>query len=130
MPSYNTQVIEEFRQNHGQVGGMFNGMPLLLMTTTGAKSGKKYVIPVAYTKQDDNLVIVASKGGAPVNPDWYHNLVTHPEITVELDDETFRATARETKGDEREERFAEHARILPAFNEYKTKTTRELPVFV
>jgi deazaflavin-dependent oxidoreductase (nitroreductase family) len=109
---------------------MFSGMPLLLMTTTGAKSGKKYVLPVAYTTHGDNYVVLASKGGAPDNPDWYHNLVAHPDITIELEDDTFRAQARLAKGDEREKLFAEHARQLPAFNDYKAKTTRVIPVFV
>jgi deazaflavin-dependent oxidoreductase (nitroreductase family) len=126
----NSKIIEEFRANNGKVGGMFGGMNLLLMTTKGAKSGKEFVIPVAYTKDGENFVVVASKGGAPTNPAWYHNLIAHPEITVEVGNEKFQAHAVNTTGEERERLFQQHAVIYPNFNDYKAKTTREIPVLI
>ena len=123
-----TKIIEEFRANNGKVGGMFSGMNLLLMTTIGAKSGKESVIPVAYTKDGENFVVVASKGGAPTNPAWYYNLIAHPEIKVEVGSEKFQVHAVNTTGEERERLFNQHAAIYPNFNDYKAKTTREIPV--
>lgn len=126
----NTKIIEEFRANNGKVGGMFGGMNLLLMTTKGAKSGKESVIPVAYTKDGENFVVVASKGGAPTNPGWYYNLITYPEITVEVGNEKFQTRAVNTTGEERERLFNQHAAVYPNFNDYKAKTTREIPVLL
>jgi deazaflavin-dependent oxidoreductase (nitroreductase family) len=126
----NTKIIEEFRANNGKVGGFFTGMNLLLMTTKGAKSGKEFVIPVAYTKDGENFVVVASKGGAPTNPGWYYNLITYPEITVEVGNEKFQAQAVNTTGEERERLFNQHATAYPNFNDYKAKTTREIPVLI
>jgi deazaflavin-dependent oxidoreductase (nitroreductase family) len=124
----NSKIIEEFRANDGKVGGMFGGMNLLLMTTKGAKSGKEFIIPVAYTKDGENFVVVASKGGAPTNPAWYYNLIAHPEIIVEVDSEKFQARAVNTTDKERERLFNQHAAVYPTFNDYKAKTTREIPV--
>ena len=126
----NAPVIAEFRANHGKVSGNFATMELLLLTSTGAKSGQSYTRPLAYTKDGDRLVIVASKGGAPTNPDWYHNLLAHPEVTVEVGDEKFTARAVKTEGEERERLFNQHARQYPVFEGYKSKTSRELPVFL
>ena len=126
----NTKIIEEFRANNGKVGGMFGGMNLLIMTTKGAKSGKEFVIPVAYTKDGKNFVVVASKGGAPTNPGWYYNLLTYPEMTVEVGNEKFQAHAVNTTGEERERLFNQHAAVYPNFNDYKAKTTREIPVLI
>jgi deazaflavin-dependent oxidoreductase (nitroreductase family) len=109
---------------------MFMGMELLLLTVKGAKSGNEYTRPLAYTKDGDHLVIVASKGGAPTNPDWYHNLVAHPDVTVEVGAEKFQAHASKTIGKERERLFEQHAVAYPVFNDYKAKATREIPVFV
>jgi deazaflavin-dependent oxidoreductase (nitroreductase family) len=126
----NSKIIEEFRANEGEVGGMFSGMKLLLMTTKGAKSGKESIVPVAYTKDGENFVVVASKGGAPTNPAWYYNLIAHPEITVEVGNEKFQARAVNATGEERERLFNQHAAIYPTFNDYKAKTTREIPVLL
>src|SRR5579862_9568959 len=98
----NSKIIEEFRANNGKVGGYFSGMNLLLMTTKGAKSGKESIIPVAYTKDGKNYVVVASKGGASTNPSWYYNLVSNPEITVEVGKDKFKVRAVDTQGKERE----------------------------
>jgi len=130
MADQNTPIIEEFRTNQGKVGGPFGGMQLLLLTVTGRKTGKAYTRPLAYTQDGDRLVIVASKGGAPTNPDWYHNLTMHPEVTVEVGADRFRARAVKATGKERERLFEQHAQQYPQFNDYKTKTTRELPVFL
>jgi deazaflavin-dependent oxidoreductase (nitroreductase family) len=126
----NTKIIEEFRSNHGIVGGYFEGATLLLMTTKGAKSGKEVIIPVMYTKDDDKYVVIASKGGAPENPGWYYNLLAHPEITVEVGDEKFQARAVNKTDKERERLFDQQAKLYPNFNEYKEKTTRVIPVFI
>src|SRR5690349_16922377 len=91
MNQFNLDLIKEFRANDGKVTGQFAGRPLLLLTTTGAKSGQPRTMPLVYTTDGDNLVIIASKGGADTNPDWYHNLVAKPEATIELPGETFQA---------------------------------------
>ncbi|HUC87380.1 MAG TPA: nitroreductase family deazaflavin-dependent oxidoreductase, partial [Candidatus Saccharimonadales bacterium] len=129
MPDFNKSVIDEFHANQGKVSGPFAEMELLLLTTVGAKTGKASTNPLAYTKDGDRLVIVASKGGAPTNPDWYYNLVAHPEVTVELGTEKFPVRAILAAGKERERLFDQHAKQYPGFNDYKAKTTRELPVF-
>lgn len=126
----NAPIINEFRTNQGKVGGPFGGMQLLLLTVTGRKTGKAYTRPLAYTQDGDRFVVVASKGGAPTNPDWYHNLVTHPEVTVEVGADKFQAQAIKATGKERERLFEQHAQQYPQFNDYKAKTTRELPVFL
>lgn len=128
MEDFNKKIIEEFRANHGKVGDMFTGMDLLLVTTKGAKSGKESTIPVAYTKDGDKYVIVASKGGAPTNPAWYYNLLAHPEVMIEVGSEKFTAKATDAKGEERDHLFEQHAKQYPTFNEYKEKTTRTIPV--
>ena len=128
MEDFNKKIIEEFRANQGKVGGMFAGMNLLLVTTKGAKSGKESIIPVAYTKDGDKFVIVASKGGAPTNPAWYYNLLAYPEVTVKVGTETFKARATDATGDDRDRLFEQHAKAYPQFNEYKAKTTRVIPV--
>ena len=131
MADFNTDLIEEFRVNDGKTSGPFAGAPLMLFTHTGAKSGKQRTNPIVYTRDGDNLVIIASKGGAPTNPDWYYNLVANPEVTVELPGgETFKARAREVHGDERDRLFAAQAELMPGFKEYEAKTTRVIPVFV
>ena len=126
----NTKIIEEFRSHQGKVGGVFEHMSLLLMTTQGAKSGKEFVIPVVYTKEGDKYVIAASKGGAPTNPDWYYNLLNYPEVTIEVGSEKFQARATNITGEERERLYEQHATQYPMFHGYKAKTTREIPVFV
>ncbi len=127
---FNRLLIDEFRANGGRVTGQFAGRPLLLLTTTGAKSGRPYTTPLVYTKDGDRIVIIASKGGAPTNPDWYHNLVAHPTATIEFPHERFQVKARVTSGAERERLFNQQAEQMPNFAEYQRKTTRQIPVFV
>jgi deazaflavin-dependent oxidoreductase (nitroreductase family) len=121
-------VIEEFRANGGKVGGPFAGAPMLLLTTTGAKSGQPRVAPLVYTTDGDRLVIIASKGGAPTHPDWYHNIVANPEITVEVGDERFPARAEIAPEPERTRLFDAQAALMPGFREYQNNTTRVIPV--
>jgi deazaflavin-dependent oxidoreductase (nitroreductase family) len=125
---WNKKVIEEFRANGGKVGGQFANRTLLLLHTTGAKSGLERVNPVAYTKDGNRFVIIASKGGAPTNPDWYYNLVANPEVSVEVGSEQFSAEARLTEEPERTELFKKMVAKTPGFAEYEEKTTRVLPV--
>ncbi|HEY6406074.1 MAG TPA: nitroreductase family deazaflavin-dependent oxidoreductase [Ktedonobacteraceae bacterium] len=127
MSDWNNQIIEEFRANEGKVGP-FKGAPLLLLTTTGARSGQHRTAPVMYLHDGNRLIIFASKAGAPTNPDWYHNLVAHPQATVEVGTETFDVTAIVTTGDERDHLYARQAKLYPGFAEYQTKTTRKIPV--
>jgi deazaflavin-dependent oxidoreductase (nitroreductase family) len=127
---FNRQLIEEFRTNGGKVTGQFAGRPLLLLTSTGAKSGRAYTTPLVFTKDGNRLVIIASKGGAPTNPDWYHNLVAHPMATVELPGERFQAKAVVTSGAERDRLFNQQAEQMPNFAEYQRNTTRKIPVIV
>ena len=128
--NWNHKIIEEFHANGGKVGGQFAGGQLLLLTTTGAKSGKRRVNPLAYTTDGDRLVIIASKGGAPSNPDWYYNLLAHPKVTVEVGTQTFEATATVVAGEERDILYAKQAALMPGFSEYQKKTTRKIPVVV
>lgn len=128
--AWNRQIIEEFRANEGKVGGQFKGAPLLLLITTGAKSGKQRINPLAYTTDGERLVIIASKAGMPTNPDWYHNIVAHPDVTVEVGAEIFEARATVAEGAERDELYAKQAAIMPNFAEYQAKTTRKIPVIV
>jgi deazaflavin-dependent oxidoreductase (nitroreductase family) len=124
----NQQVIKEFRANQGKVGGRYANRPLLLLTTTGAKSGRAHTSPLAYTRDGDRLVVIASFGGGPKNPAWYHNLVANPEAIVEVGSERFRVRATVTTGEERQRLFNRQAEQMPAFAEYQKKTTRQIPV--
>jgi deazaflavin-dependent oxidoreductase (nitroreductase family) len=124
----NAPVIEEFRANRGVVGGYFEGMPLLLLHHKGAKSGAERVNPVAYTQDGGSYAIFASKAGAPSNPAWYHNLIAHPEVKIEVGDETLDAVASEVHGEERDRIYAKMASLLPQFAEYQQKTDRVIPV--
>jgi len=128
--AFNAAVIDEFRNNGGQVTGMFAGAPLVLITTTGAKSGQRRTTPIVYTTDGDRLVIIASKGGAPTSPDWYHNLVANPDVTVELPNETFAARARVAEDPERERLYRAQAALMPNFDAYEKATTRKIPVVV
>jgi deazaflavin-dependent oxidoreductase (nitroreductase family) len=125
---FNTQIITEFRENSGQVGGMFESMPLLLLHHVGAKSGAERVSPVAYLEDNGRYAIFASKAGAPENPAWYHNLLAHPDTRIELGDQTIEVTASEAEGEERDRIYNEQAARLPQFAEYEQKTTRKIPV--
>ena len=126
--SFDLQVIEEFRANAGKVGGFFEDSDVVLLTTTGAKSGLERLNPLVYFTIDDRTLIVASKGGAPTHPDWYHNIVANPQVTVEIGAETFQATAVELTGADRDKAFAGVVALAPNFGEYQEKTTRILPV--
>jgi deazaflavin-dependent oxidoreductase (nitroreductase family) len=125
---WNRQTIEAFRANKGQVGGVWGGRPLLLLTTTGAKSGKRRTNPMMYLREGDRFFVFASKGGAPTHPDWYHNLLAHPNVTVELGDQTYRAIAKPVTGGERDQIYARWAEQYPQFRDYQEKTTRIIPV--
>lgn len=125
---WNRQIIEEFRTHKGKVGGSFEGVTLLLLTTTGAKSGQKRTNPLTYLLDGERLFIFAAKGGSPTNPDWYHNLIAHPQVTVELGAEQFEAMARVIEGEERDQIYAKETQVHPGAAEYETKTTRKIPV--
>ena len=124
---FNAQVIDEFRANEGRVGGMFDGMTLLLLHDTGAKSGKTHVHPLAYHGDDGRYVIFGSKGGAPTNPAWYYNLKAHPEARIEVGTETHDVTATELTGEERDRVFRAMAERAPQFAEYEKNTARTIP---
>ncbi len=130
MENYNRQLIDEFRSHKGKVTGRFAGSDLLLLTTKGARSGKETTTPVVYSKDGNRFVIVASKGGAPTNPAWYHNLLAHPEVTVEVGTEKFKVRAVPASGAERSRLYDQHASQYPGFKEYQARTTRTIPVFV
>ena len=125
---FNQTVIEEFRANEGRVGGQFATVPMLLLHTLGAKSGQPRVNPLAYLDDGEQLVIVASFAGAPNNPPWYYNLVANPAVGVEVGSEEFRATATVVEEPERSALYEKVAAALPAFTEYRNKTTRTIPV--
>src|SRR5438046_5406042 len=127
---FNQHVISEFRANQGKVGGQLANMPVLLLTMTGAKSGRTITKPLAYKRDGDRLVVIASFAGAPKNPPWYHNLVANPVATVELGSERFRVQAAVTAGEERQRLFDRQAAQMPIFAEYQQKTSRKIPVIV
>ncbi|MBY6410167.1 nitroreductase family deazaflavin-dependent oxidoreductase [Rhodococcus sp. BP-252] len=128
MADFNEQVIAEFRANHGKVGGPFEGAPLLLLHSTGAKSGARRISPVMYLPDDDRYVIFASKAGADTNPDWYHNLKANPDAAIEVGDSTVDVVALEITGTERDELYRKQAELYPGFAEYEKKTSRVIPV--
>jgi len=111
----NSKVLAEFRANHGKVGGLFEGFPMILVHHKGAKSGTERIAPLVYTKDGERFVIIASKGGHPTNPDWYHDLVAHPDIQIEIGDETFLVHASLAQGEERQRLFDEQAKLTPNF---------------
>lgn len=125
---FNTKIIEEFRSNGGKVGGQFEGAPMLLLSTTGAKSGKTRENPMMYLAEGDRIYVFASKAGAPTNPDWYHNLVAHPEVTVELGTDRLEAVATPVDKAERDRIYAEQASRYPGFADYEANTDRVIPV--
>ncbi len=127
---WNSKIIEEFRASKGQVGGQFAGAPLLLLHTIGAKSGQERVNPMMYRVVDGGYAVFASKAGAPTNPDWYHNLVAHPEVQAEIGALTLPLTARVAGDDERERIWAAHKADYPGFADYETKTSRKIPVVI
>jgi deazaflavin-dependent oxidoreductase (nitroreductase family) len=125
---YNRSIVEEFRANRGKVGGSFEGAPMVLLTTTGAKSGRAHTTPLLYLDDGDRLVVFASKGGSPNNPDWYYNLLANPIATAEVGDEKFKVESTVTEGDERDRLFTRQARLRPVFGEYQAKIKRRIPV--
>ena len=130
MNDFNSAVIEEFRANDGRVGGQFEGAPLLLLTSTGAKSGEPRTTPVVYLRDGGHLVIFASKAGAPTNPGWYHNLLAHPSAIVEVGTETIEVNASVATGEERRRLYERQSELFPQFVEYAKKTPREIPVVI
>ncbi|AYJ49813.1 nitroreductase family deazaflavin-dependent oxidoreductase [Rhodococcus sp. P1Y] len=130
MADFNEQVIAEFRANHGKVGGPFEGAPLLLLHTTGAKSGKQRISPLMYLPDGDNYVIFASKAGSDTNPAWYHNLKANPGATIEVGDDTISVAAEEVTGDARDALYRKQADLYAGFADYERKTTRIIPVVV
>lgn len=129
---WNRKIIAEFREHEGRVGGPFEGMPMILVHSTGAKSGAERVHPMVYQAVGAAWAVFASKAGAPTNPDWYHNLVANPQATVEVGTETVQVTARVVSGDERERIWSKQKQDYPGFAEYESKTAgiREIPVIV
>lgn len=128
--NFNQSIIEEFRANGGKVGGPFEGGTLLLLTSTGAKSGQPRVSPLAYVADGERYVIIASKAGAPTNPDWYHNLLAHPDATIEVGREQFQVRATVAEEPERSRLYAKMVEKMPGFADYQRKTTRQIPVVV
>ena len=128
MNDFNRQVIDEFRRNKGQVGGGFAGAPMVVLTTTGAKSGQRHSVPLVYLREGDRVYVFGSKAGAPTNPAWYHNLVANPRVTVEREGETYEADARVVTGADRDRLFVAQAEAMPGFADYQAKTDRMIPV--
>ena len=128
MQEFNESIIDEFRTNDGVVGGQFAGAPLLLLSTTGAKTGLPRVNPLAYLADGDRHIIIASYAGGPNNPPWYYNLLANPEVSVEVGSERFTARTEVLNEPERTELFARMVEMMPVFSEYQSKTTRVIPV--
>jgi deazaflavin-dependent oxidoreductase (nitroreductase family) len=125
---FNRRNVEEFRANQGRVGGMFEGAPMVVLTTTKRKTGGKKETPLMYLPDDDRVVVFASWGGAPRDPGWYRNLVADPNVTVEVGTEKYDATANVLTGEERDRLYARQAELWPQFGEYQAKTGRVIPV--
>lgn len=129
MRQFNENLINEFRANGGKVNsGPFVNAPLMLLTTTGAKSGRPFTTPLVYTKDGNRIVIIASKGGFPKHPAWFHNLKANPTVTLEIGTKKFQAKATITSGAERQRLFDAQAKVMPNFTEYQKATTRVIPV--
>ncbi len=130
MSDWNDKVIAEFRANEGQVGGNFDGAPILLLHSTGAKTGAERVSPMMYLQTDDGWAVFASYAGKDINPAWYHNLKAHPETSIEVGADHVDVRARELSPDERAPVWAEQKRRYPGFADYETKTDRVIPVML
>ena len=128
MADYNAKVIQEFRENDGRVGGNFEGAPLLLLHHLGARSGQERINPMMYQAVGDSFAVFASAAGADTNPDWYHNLLAHPEVRVEVGTETIEVTARVLDDAERQPVWETQKSRYPGFAGYEKKTTRVIPV--
>ena len=127
---FNSGIIDEFRANAGVVGGPFEGRSMLILHSTGAKSGQERVNPLVYRPVGDTWAIFASKGGAPTNPDWFHNLVANPDATIETGTDTVNVRARVTDGDERQRIWEQQKVDMPGFADYEKGTDRIIPVVV
>jgi deazaflavin-dependent oxidoreductase (nitroreductase family) len=130
MSDWNDKIIEEFRANGGKVGGQFEGAPVLLLHTIGAKTGQARVNPMMYQSVADGYAVFASKAGAPTNPDWYHNLLAHPQVKAEIGTSTVELRARVADGAEREQIWTAQKAAYPGFADYERKTSRKIPVVV
>ena len=128
MNDRNGKLIEEFRGNQGKVGGYFADSPLLLLTTTGARSGERRTNPLMYLQDGDRWIVFASKGGAPANPDWFHNLSANAAVTIEVGAEVIEADAEVVVGEERDRLYARQSERYPQFGEYQRNTARTIPV--
>lgn len=128
MTDHNQGIIDEFRANHGVVGGYFEGRTLLLLSHTGAKTGATRTTPLAYRREGDRIFVFASKGGSPSHPDWYRNLVADPAVTIELGDDRFEAMAVEVTGPERDAIYERQSADWPAFGDYQRDNPRRIPV--
>ena len=130
MGDWNAKIIEEFRENKGNVGGPFQGARMILLHTKGRKSGQPRVNPLVWYPVGDDIAIIASKGGAPTHPEWYRNLMANPDTSVEIGTDSFEVHARETEGDERDRIFTDVKKAMPGFAEYEKRTDRVIPVIV
>jgi len=130
MQDYNQRMIEDFRATRSKNGVPLNGRPMLLLTTTGAKGGQRHTTPVMYVPDGERVLVIASNAGAPTHPDWYRNLVAHPEVTVEFGSETFDGTAVVAEGSERQRLWTRIVELYPFFADHQAKITRQIPVVV
>jgi deazaflavin-dependent oxidoreductase (nitroreductase family) len=128
MKDFNRQVIEEFRANEGIVGGTWQGLPMVLLTTTGAKTGRPHTTPLVCLKDGDRIFVFASKGGAPTHPEWFLNLRANPEATLEVGAEKYPVRARILSGEERDHTFEKQVSLIPTFGQYQQRTSRTIPV--
>lgn len=128
--TFHARRVAEFRANGGRLNPPLDTVPLLVLTTTGAKSGAAHATPMSYSTDGDRIIVVAANGGAPTNPAWYHNLLANPAVTVELGGDTFRARATVAPEPERTRLFNQHAANRPNFLEFQRQTTRPLPVVI
>lgn len=126
--AWNATIIAEFRANEGKVGGPFEGAPVLLLHTTGARTREERINPMMYLNENGRIYVFASKAGADTNPDWFHNLVANPQVVIEIAKETADATANQVTGEEHDRIYALQAERYPGFAEYQAKTTRRIPV--
>jgi deazaflavin-dependent oxidoreductase (nitroreductase family) len=127
---FNEKIIDEFRANGGKVGGAFEGSPLLLLQTTGAKTGRTRVKPLVYRRDGDRLVVFGTKGGSPTHPEWYHNVRANPRVTVEVGSDRFEADARVAPPDERDRLWRLQTQDVPVFADYQKRTDRTIPVVI
>ena len=129
MRAFNSNIVDEFRSNGGKVGGPFEGASLLLLTSTGARSGQPRLAPLAYFTIDGKMIIIGSKAGADTNPDWVHNLRANPQAHIEVGTDAYDVVSRELPSAERDEIFDKVVAVAPGFGEYQSKTSRVIPLF-